>query len=157
MTKEITKANILQEIYDRFKMRELVPAKFAFDETVVPIYNIAPHLSEWHVETNTVSITSAAGYTYFTVPANEEWTLRGYYILFLSSGTHTVSGLFISRRPELESLYLDLEAGHAVSYIVNLPQHVILPPRSMVGLLIDSYTSTYDLTLKLDVKKEIIR
>ena len=157
MTKEITKSIILQAIQDKLGLREYEPANFLFDEMVVPTYDIGPHLSEWHVKTSTNSITSAVGFVFFDVPVDKQWTLRGYYILFLGSGAIEVSGLFIKRMPENESLYLDLAAGHTVSYIVNLPQHVVLPPKTQVGLLIDTYISTQNLTLKIDVKEETIR
>ena len=157
MTKEITKSYILQQLQDKFKLREYVHEPFLFGETVIPTYDVGIHLSEWHVKTETISITSATGFIYYAIPENERWTLRGYYVLFLGAGAIKCSGVYIRRQPELESVYLDLLKAQDVSYIVNLPQPVVLDAGSHLGLLIDTYVSTQDLTLKIDVKVEEIR
>ena len=157
MTKEITKSYILQQLQDKFKLREYIHEPFLFGETVIPTYDVGIHLSEWHVKTETVSITSAIGFTFYTIPENERWTLRGYYILFYGAGAIKCSGVYVKRPPELESIYLDLLKARDESYIVNLPQPVVLDAEGRIGILIDTYVSTQNLTLKIDVKVEEIR
>ena len=157
MSKEITKAYILQQLEDKLKLREFAAAPFLFDETVVPVYNIEQHLGTWHVVSDTESITSAAGVEFFAVPMNERWVIRGYYVLFLGAGAIKVSGVYISRQPETDTLYLDLKKNQEVSYIVNLPEPVVVEAATKIGVLVDTYVSTQNLTIKLDVRKEEIR
>ena len=158
MTKEITKAIILQQIQDKLKLRELTPERFAFSELVVPTYNIEPHLGEWEVIENTVSITSAASFTFFTVPQDEQWLLRSYVVVFGMTGAHKGTGLLINKRPATGGyIYLDLIKGQEVSYLTNLPVCVKLHPLSELKYLIDTYASTQDLLIMIDVLKEKIR
>ncbi|MCK4529248.1 hypothetical protein KAW18_17935 [candidate division WOR-3 bacterium] len=159
MTKEITKARILQEIEDKFKLREWIPDKFTFSEEVIPVYNIEPHLQKWEVEDTTVSITSASGFTFFTVPQTERWLLRGYNVIYGMTGAIKGSGLFIDHRPtdNTHYIYLDLVKGQEVSYILNLPVPVVLEPGNRVRYLIDTYVSTQDLSIFIDVQKEELR
>ena len=157
MTKEITKAIILQEIQDKLKLRELEPEIFSFGERVVPIYNIEPHLGSWETISETVSITSAAIFNFFTVPQHQVWTLRAYQIMFMT-GAYAITGMYIINRPSSSlSIYLDLKAGQNASYLVNLPIAVRLQPGNTLAVLVDSYTSTGDLRINIDVKKEDIR
>ena len=158
MTKEITKAFILQEIEDRFKLREFEPDKFLFSELVVPTYNIDRHLYTWEVVAQTESITSATFFTFFTVPADEEWLLRSYMMIFGMTGAHKASGVLISMRPTgARFIYLDLKKNQEISYLVNLPVPVTLQAGNKIKILIDTYVSTQDLTLYMDVRKEKIR
>ena len=156
MTKEITKAFVIQEIQDKFGLREFEPAKFLFDETVVPVYNVESHLQRFLVEFATKSITALDYYTYFVVPQNERWTLRGYNIIFIT-GVFTVAGALIHRGGSTYYMYLDLKAAQSASYIVNLNHPVILMPGDDLGLYADGYTSTGDLQMRADVMKEEIR
>ena len=157
MTKEITKAYIIQEIEDRFKMRELEPEVFSFSERVQPIYDIKSHLEETEIVVKTVSITSATNFLFFTVPANERWYLRSYNVIFLAAGAYKVTGLYIRRVPSTEWIYLDMIEAQTVSYAVNLPIVVRLDPGDSLRMLIDDYTSTADLKVNIDVIKEVLR
>ena len=159
MTKEITKAKILQEIQDKFGLREFEAAKFLFDETVVPVYNIEGHLGVWSVDSATKSITSATDFIFFAVPEGERWLLRAYMIIFGATGAHKGSGLYMGYRPYpgINIMYLDLKKGQDVSYLVNLPAAVELAPKTQLKYLIDDYTSTQTLTIYIDVLKEKIR
>ena len=156
MTKEITKARIIQEIQDKFKLREMIPEVFAFSETVVPIYDIEQHLTIWETKQSTVSITSASAFVFFVVPQNEKWRLRRYNFVFYNEGAYKVSGLYILRGAS-DFLYMDLEKGQTTSYIVQLSQDVILYPGNQVKVLIDTYVSTANLAVKMDVQVEEIR
>ena len=158
MTKEITKANILQELGDKFQLREFEPEKFLFSELVVPVYDIASHLTRHEVKHNTMSVTSVTGFLFFTVPENERWILRAYQVIFGMTGAHQGSGLYISCRPGVsDNIYLDLKKGQDVSYLITLVSPVVLQPKSRLAYLIDSYTSTQDLTIDIDVTIEGIR
>ena len=158
MTKEITKANILQEIQDKFKLRELMPEKFSFSEMVIPVYDIESHLGKWDTETKTVSITSIAGFTFFTVPANERWFLRAYQLVFGATGAIKATGvLIINRAGAGDYIYLDMVKGQEVSYVINLPNPVLLNPGNRLQIYIDTYVSTQNLSLIIDVLKEEIR
>ena len=158
MTKEITKAYILQQIQDKFKLRELEPEVFRFLEAVVPVYNIEQHLTEWECKQEMLSITATGAYVYFTVPDNEQWTLRAYYVLFYNEGAYKVSGLYVSHRPLVEdSIYLDLEKEQTGTYIVNLPVPVILQPGNKVNIFIDTFVSVANLRVIVDVQVEELR
>ena len=159
MTKEITKAYIIQEIEDKLKLRELEPSRFEFSETVVPIYNIEQHLRRTVVETKVVSITGTGGVTFFAVPQNEKWFVKAYTVIFLSSGAHTIAGVYVIRNdsgPILFS-YLDLTAAQTTSYTVNLPKELELHSFDSLRINVDGYTSTANLQMNIDIEKEEIR
>ena len=158
MTKEITKAIILQEIQNKFKLRELSPEIFRFSEEVIPVYGVEPHLGKWSLIEKTLNITSAIGRYFFGVPDNEQWTLRGYTLIFLGAANAIkVAGVYITRGDSDVFTYLDLEKNQAVSYRVNLPVPVTLHDPDAVWVNVDEYTSTVDLQLILDVKVEVLK
>ena len=158
MSKEITKAFILQQLQDKFKLRELEPEIFRFSEQVIPVYDIEQHLMTWEVVESTVSITSAASFVFFTVPDNERWTVRAYMLVFGMTGAHKATGVYICYRPgNTDCIYLDLKKGQEVTYLVNLPVPAVLQPNNRVNVVFDTYVSTQDLTLRMDVLKEEIR
>ena len=158
MTKEITKAIILQQIQDKFGMREFAPAAFLFDETVVPVYNVERHLEEMWTKYITRSITSTGGELFLTVPGTERWHLKRYDVVFMGAGGYTVAGLYVervNRSPADAYIYIDLEAAQSVSYHKDVD--VILNPGDAVKISIDGYTSTQDLRLYIDYLREEIR
>ena len=159
MTKEITKARILQELQDKFALREHLPASFLFEETVIPTYDIEQHLGAWEIKAKTQSITSATSYIFFAVGPKQRWLLRGYTVIFLATGAIKGSGLYITNRPPILTnlQYLDLTKGQEVSYTVNLSVPVVLGPNAQLGYLIDTYVSTQDLLIYVDILKEEIR
>jgi len=158
MTKEITKAIVLQEMQDKFKLREFEPAKFLFNETVVPVYNIEAHLETWMVAESTVSITSATSFVFFTVPQNERWLLRAYALIFGATGAIKASGLLVYRTtaPTI-AMYLDLTKGQEISYLRTMETTVPLNAGDTLRVLIDTYVSTQDLRVRIDYMKEEIR
>ena len=155
MTKEITKAIILQELQDKFRLREFEPSKFLFSEIVVPTYDLSDHLSHWELMSQTVSITSATYFTFFTVPEDEQWTLRAYQVVYGMTGAIKGTGLHLARK--VSNIYLDLKKGQEVSYLVNLPVPVVLEHGDILRYMIDTYVSTQDLIIRIDVRKEEIR
>ena len=158
MTKEITKASILQQIQDKLKLREFEPANFLFDETVIPVYDISNHLGKAIVGYGEEAITTIGGVTFYTVPDNERWFLTGYNVIFMGAGAYTVAGAYITRLTyPLNFMYLDLTAAQTVSYAVNLPKALMLQPGDTLNINIDGYTSPQDLRLYIDVWKEEIR
>ena len=156
MTKEITKAYILQQLQDKFKLRELTPEVFSFLETVVPTYDIGPHLTRAYIVYHTVSITSMGSKTFFTVPSNEKWHLHGYNVIFMT-GVFTVAGVLVYQTSAADWFYTDLAPAIAASYAVNLPKTLVLEEGDNIGVNVDGYTSTGDLELRLNVTKEEIR
>ena len=157
MTKEITKAFIIQEIQDKFRLRELVPEKFTFSEMVVPTYDIRPHTQKWIIEKVVISITETGGVLYYTVPDTEEWHLRSYTPIFYS-GVFTIAGIYITRVYDpTYFMYLDLKAAQDTSYTVNLPMDVRLQAGDTININIDGYTTTGWLQLYVDIMKEEIR
>ena len=158
MTKEITKAFILQEIAERFALRELAPEKFSFSEIVVPTYDVESHLGLNRISVAVLSITGTGGVDFFVVPDNENWILSGYNVVFSGAGTCTISGVYITRRPVSTSfLYLDLTAAQNTSYAVNLPKEILLKAGDTVSVNVDGYTATANLYLYIDVLKETVR
>ena len=159
MTKEITKAIILQEIQNKFTLREFDSAKFLFDETVVPVYNIEQHLTRPYTDLNNPSVTGTGGVECFEVPDNEIWTLSVYELIFMT-GVFTAAGVYIDRVEKHSSnatFYLDLTADQNTSYTHVLPQPVVLYPGDKIMVNIDGYTSTGVFWLIADVLKETIR
>ena len=160
MTKEITKAYIIQQIQDKLGLRDMEPERFRFSEQVIPIYNIESHLQRGDIISETKSVTSAPyAHTFFLVPENQRWTLRTYNIIFMAAGAYKVTGLFITRARSGGSqlMYLDMKLGQTVSYVVDLPKAVLLYPGDKINIYIDDYTSTADLRVYADVTKEDIR
>ena len=156
MSKEITKARILQEIQDKFKLRELLPATFTFDETVVPTYDIGQHLLSPTVVSKTVSVSTIGAITVHTVPAGEKWHLHTYNVIFMT-GAFTIAGVMIYRPLAVDWIYLDMSAAMSVSYANDLPKDVLLFPGEDLAINVDGYTSTGDIQLRLSVTKEEIR
>ena len=159
MTKEITKAFIIQQLEDKFGLRDLEPEVFGFSEKVIPVYDIEQHLKTWEVKCFTTSITGTGGYLFFTVPKTERWLLRAYQLVFYAVGAYKMSGVYISHRPTVaaEYVYLDLKANQTASYLVNLPVPVVLEPGNRLGVNVDTYVSTANLELILDAQVETIR
>jgi len=160
MSKEITKTNILQAIQDKFKLRDLEPERFVFQETVVPVYDIDQHLREFTNNWIEKSITSGpGGFNFMKVPPTERWFLRAYNVVFMAAGAYTVTGLYILRNKGISGgmTYIDMTEGQTVSYAVNLPQLIPLDPGDYLYIYIDSYTSTAGLRLYIDYMKETIR
>ena len=157
MTKEITKAFILQQIQDKFRLRDLVAETFRFSEEVVPIYNIEQHLLKAEILTETDSITGGpTSYIFFTVPQNEKWSLHRYNVVFVT-GSYTVAGVMITRPGLSNYIYTDLAAAQSVSYAHDLPKDIELYPGDSIRIYVDGYTSTGNLSLIVDVTKEETR
>ena len=157
MTKEITKAKILQEMGNKFGLREFEPEIFTFSESVVPVYNIEQHLQTWEVKKKVLSVTSTNGELLFTVPMNEKWYLRAYNLWFLT-GVYTIAGVYILRTSApSDPIYLDLEADQVASKVVTL--FTLCPLHSGDGIYvnIDGYTSTGNLQVTVDCMVEEIR
>ena len=158
MTKEITKAFILQQLQDKFKLREFDKAQFLFDETVVPIYDIREHLLTQRTGYTTKNVTGTGGILCFQIPDNERWTFNGYNVVFLT-GAYTVAGVYITRviAGPASFLYLDLTAGQNTSYAVNLPKPLVLDSGDTLNINIDGYTGAGSIRLYIDYTLEEIR
>ena len=157
MTKEITKAFILQQIQDKFGMREFETAKFLFDETVVPVYDIGHHLRNCEARHCVTSVASAAAKILATVPDNERWFINGYTSVFVG-GAYTVAGVYVTRKdtPTI-FVYLDLAAAQSISYTINLPKVLRMDPGDALYVNVDGYTSAGQFHLELDYEVEEIR
>ena len=158
MTKEITKAVILQEIQDKFKLREYVPTKFLFDETVVPTYDIGEHLKHPEVVLKDITVSSGpTAYMIAMVPENQRWALHSYNVIFVT-GSYTVAGVMLYQKGLVaDYLYIDLSAAQSTSYINYLPTELALDPKDRLYVYVDGYTSTGTLNVRLHVTKEEIR
>ena len=156
MTKEITKARIIQEIQDKFALRELEPEVFSFSERVIPTYNVEQHLLAWTAKYETVQMTSAAAFEFFEVPENEKWKLRRYDVVFLAAGAYKVTGLYVARKGS-SHVYLDLKKAQTESYHIDLVEPVDLQPGDKIHVLIDDYTSTAGLRVYIDYQIEVVR
>ena len=157
MTKEITKAKILQEMQDKLMLREFDPTKFLFSETVIPTYDIEQHLESWWMKYVTKNIIASGAMEFFVVPEGERWYVKRYDVVF-RTGVYTVAGVYLVRRnrdPSDCSMYLDLAAAQSVSY--HAETDVVLAPGDSVRINIDGYTSTGELRLYIDYKMEEIR
>jgi len=156
MTKEITKAIILQAIQDKMKLREFAPSPFLFDETVVPVYNIGEHFRKVERLTVTQVINSTGARKFWDIPETQQWELHRYNVLFLT-GSFTIAGLFLGRPADPDYVYLDLKAAQNVSYANDLPKPAILRAGDSIWINVDGYTSTGNLMVIADVIKEEIR
>jgi len=157
MTKEITKAYILQQMQDKFKLRDLAPAVFTFEESVVPVYNIEQHLKIYRSAMSAVSVTTVGALNFFSVPENERWFISRYTVVFYT-GAYTVAGVYVGRHSDVTLfMYLDLTAAQSVSYTNDLPKDVVLDSGDKLNINIDGFTSQGVLRLYIDYIKEEIR
>jgi len=156
MTKEITKAILLQQLQDRFKLRDYETEKFLFSETVIPIYDIGKLIPHYINGYTSVNITSASAFKFHTVPMNERWQLERYDVVPMGAGAFTIAGVYLQRALS-DFIYLDLEAGQTAAYHVNLPVTVTMEPGDALWVNIDGYTSTQALRLYIDYAVEEIR
>ena len=157
MTKEITKARVLQEMQDKLLLREFIPEKFLFSETVTPVYNIEQHLEQWWQNYIEASVTGIGIKYFYAVPEDERWHLKRYDVVFMS-GAFTIAGVYIRRRnrdPSDAYMYLDLTAAQNTSY--HHETDVVLTAGDTLNINVDGYTSTGDLRLYIDYKMEKIR
>ena len=158
MTKEITKAFVLQEMQDKLGLREWIPEKFLFSENVIPTYNIEQHLQFWGSYWHQMTVTETGGVNITRVPADERWKLRAYTVTFIS-GSYTVAGVYIVRetRKSGDMSYLDLTAAQSTAYLRTLPESVILEHNDYLYVCIDGYTVSGDIRVDLDFMREKIR
>ena len=158
MTKEITKAFILAQMEDKFGLRELIPERFSFSETVVPVYQVEQHVEHYLSGMSEVSITATGGYVFFTVPHDEKWILSRFNPVFIGISTIKITGIYIKREETPTFIvYLDMVKGQDVSYAYNLPQPVVLVPKDEIKITVDTYVSTQNLRLYIDYMMEKIR
>ena len=157
MTKEITKAYILQQMQDKFGLRELIPEVFSFHETVIPTYNVEQHLLTHISKYAEAQVTATGALPFFQVPENERWHFDRYDVIFMAAGAYTVAGVFVKRKAFVDTVYLDLTAAQTVSYHINLPVAQVMDPGDRLKINIDGYTSLANLRLYLDYTKEEIR
>ena len=158
MTKEVTKAYILQQMEDKFKLRDYIASKFLLDETIVPTYDIKQHLEKWEVKYKEESITAIGNKSFFAVPANERWELHRYDVVFMGAGAYTIAGANFKRSSSgVHTIYMDLTAAQTTSYHVELPKPVTLEHGDVIYVNIDGYTSPQNLRLYIDYMTEEIR
>ena len=158
MTKEITKSYILQQIQDKFKLRELVPEVFSFQETVVPVYHVEPHLTKWEIKREVNAISGTGASVFFQVPGNETWILRSYTVEFLGVPTIKLAGAYIQRGCDVNHyIYLDLEKNQILSYVNILPEAIHIDSGDQIFLNVDDFTSGMSIAMKIDVKVEEVR
>ena len=159
MTKEITKSIILQELENKFGLREFDLAKFLFDETVIPTYDVGQHLGTWYQNRRTVAITGTGAALFYTVPMDEKWHVSRYDVVFMT-GVYSIAGMYIDRVHELAAdttVYLDLKAAQTTSYHIEIATPVVLEPGDLIYANVDGYTSTGDLRIYIDFLREKIR
>ena len=158
MTKEITKAFILQQMQDKFALRELTPEVFAFSETVVPIYNIEQHLEKWTGRFVDRTVNSITGVPFYLVPGDEKWTLWRYDVVFVS-GVYTLAGAYTQRASDVAAnfCYLDLGVAKTISYHIELSHPLVLMPGDQFFIAVDGYTSSGTLRVYVDYMKEELR
>ena len=97
MTKEITKANILQEIQDKFGLREWEATKFLFNETVMPIYDIDQHVRKWVCIRGRKPIAGNGAVSFFSVPPVERWHVRRLSVFHETGANFDIDQVFFYR------------------------------------------------------------
>ena len=161
MTKEITKAYILQQLEDKMGLREFTASPFLFDETVIPVYNIEQHLQQQWSGYIEVSIIDTGGVLLLSVPADQRQTFARYDVVFMGISTCTVAGVYVKRRsghnPTGSFTYLDLTAAQTVSYHIDLHTPVMMDPDDKLYISIDGYTSPMNIRFYYDYIREDIR
>ena len=95
MTKEITKAIILQQIQEKFGLRELESEIFRFSEMVIPIYDIGMHVKNWDLQRYREEITGNGSLHFITVPDNERWKMRRIIVVAEAGGTYNIAIIYI--------------------------------------------------------------
>ena len=95
MTKEITKASILQEIQNKFGLRDFESERFLFGELVTPIYDIAPHVRNWVTERYRSSVTGNGPVQILYVPADTEYRIRRVSVLHETGANFDIDQVFL--------------------------------------------------------------
>jgi len=158
MSKEITKAIVLQQLQDKLGLRDYEVAPFLFSETVIPIYDIGPHFKHRKIEYASRDIAATGNVIFFVVPQNERWKLQLYDVVFMGAGAYTVAGATIRRLDGLpDTVYLDMTAAQTISYHVSVSPGIVLDPADAIGINVDGYTSPQALRLYIDYEVEEIR
>ena len=96
MTKEITKSIILQEIADKFALRDFEPEKFLFGEYVIPTYDIAPHVRNWVNTRHRIEVTGNGSYQILYVPATERYHVRRMSLLHETGANFDIDQVLIA-------------------------------------------------------------
>ena len=121
MSKEITKASILQEIQNKFKLRDFEPEKFLFSEMVTPTYDIGDHVKHWESERCREQITANGVTIMCTVPENERWRVRKIDVINEGGANFKINQVFFyGSATKLQYLYFN-NAGIASGAVEFFP------------------------------------
>ena len=95
MTKEITKAILLQELKDKFELRDFEAARFLFDETVVPTYDIGEHVKLWESARSRIAIAANGSTHFFRVEMDERWSVRKIDVFNETGGNFDITQVYL--------------------------------------------------------------
>ncbi len=142
---------------------------------VIPPYvNLVADIYETGKIVNLYRLKSCAGVgliSMFLLPDNEYWTIIGGHAA-LATGTYTISAIYI-QLPETNNYtwvainpaswtpnsnkfwYPVFTAGQTTIMWKATDKDIRIPPASTIGVQCDAYTGTGNLTLQLQIRREI--
>lgn len=155
---EITKSIILQQLQDKFALREWIPERFSFLETVIPVYQIEQHLREWiTADSGAISISSTTDFMTFTVPANERWYIRTYTGIF-ATGNYNIGAVKLNRANSDTTMYLEIEEHlNGLSWVHEFPVPLVVVAGDKLVVTCSGHTTTGNFKLYIDYDKEMVR
>ena len=111
MTKEITKANILQEIQNKFGLRDFEPERFLFGEFVTPVYDIEHHVKTWTTIRYRTQVTGNGAVAILLVPGNKEYNIRRVNVLHETGANFDIDQVFFDGQSNaVQYLFYDTAA-----------------------------------------------
>ena len=134
MTKEITKSIILQEMQDKFQLRDFESARFLFDETVIPTYDVGAHVKHWTVTRDRQVVSGNGALFFHVVPYDERWRVRKIDVYSETGGNFDIDQIFIATAgTEYQYLFFNTAApiANGTVNMFNLPQDIAMQ-RSML-------------------------
>ena len=130
MTKEITKVDIIQQIQDKFKLREFETSSFLFSEKVVPTYDIGQHVKQWALHRDRIEITGNGGAYFPDVPQTEQWRIRRITLIHETGANFDITQFAYYATGEISFDYLFYDTTTPIASgtvkIFQLPQDLIL-------------------------------
>jgi len=162
MTKEITKANIIQEIQNKFQLREFTPAQFLFDETVVPTYDMGQHVKAWDMSRGRVAVSANGTLIPYAVPETEQWRIRRLSLINETGGNFDVDQIFTyhpSVPTAITYVFYNTASpiGTGTVKIFEFPQDIPMSPGEHVMINISNYVGAGYVSVHMLKEVETIR
>lgn len=145
--KKITKAILMQQLVDRFKLQEHVREEFVFLEEVLPVFELKSLLDDWDIRyTGALGVTAISLIKVLEAPMNERITIRDIEIN-QASGTFTYISIILVRNKDVVNKlrYYEWGASQSGRSVLNLAQDLVLDPGDYLEVYCDGFTTNGNL------------